>query len=71
MGRHAGVPSDHVENWRATGNASQAVARLDVELHLSAYHTGLIRSRPSCVPVLCLKVFLTSLGVSQGSPSQA
>jgi hypothetical protein len=51
MGRHAGVPSDHVENGRATGNASQAAARLDIELHHSAYHADILRSRPSCVPV--------------------
>ncbi len=56
VGRHAGVPSDHVENGRA--------------LHHSAYHAGLVRSRPSCVPVLCLKVFLATLDVSRGSPSQ-
>jgi hypothetical protein len=51
VGRHAGVPSNPVENGRTTGNASQAAARLDVELHHSAYHAGIVRSRPSCVPV--------------------
>jgi hypothetical protein len=25
---------------------------LDVELHHSAYHAGIVRSRPSCVPVI-------------------
>ncbi|XP_046632173.1 uncharacterized protein LOC124311835 isoform X2 [Daphnia pulicaria] len=47
VGRHAGVPSNPVENGRTTGNASQAAARLDVELHHSAYHAGVSRRSPS------------------------
>ena len=43
VGRHARVSSDYVENRRAPGNAPQTAARLDVELHHSTHHAGVVR----------------------------
>lgn len=51
VGRHARVSSDHVENGRASGNASQTAARLDVELHHSTYHAGTLSTKSKSMTV--------------------